>query len=148
MIKVIVDAADFDIGMETAEIGKIGGGAIASFVGQVRQDEKLVALELEHYPAMTQKALENIANSATNNWPLHAVTIIHRVGKLSVGENIVLAIASSDHRAAAINACSFIMDQLKTVAPFWKKEISVDGSTHWVEERRSDLDAANQWLKN
>ena len=147
MIRVEVGTADFDIGAETAKVAEQGGGAIASFVGQVRNDGNLDTLELEHYPAMTDKALRKIAETAQADWPLHAITIIHRVGKLSVGENIVLVVTGSDHREAAIESCSFIMDRLKTVAPFWKKETGSDGSTKWIEERESDLKASEKWQK-
>ncbi|MEH6660952.1 MAG: molybdenum cofactor biosynthesis protein MoaE [Parasphingorhabdus sp.] len=147
MIRIEVGSADFDIGVETAKVAGQGGGAIASFVGQVRDDGNLQSLELEHYPAMTGKALRKIAETALADWPLHAVTIIHRVGALSVGENIVLVVTGSDHRGAAIEACSFVMDKLKTVAPFWKKETRTDGATKWIEERASDIDASEKWQK-
>ena len=147
MIKIAVGPEDFDIGAETLRVAGQGGGAIASFIGQVRDDGKLASLELEHYPAMTQKALREIAETALAEWPLHAVTIIHRVGALAVGENIVLVVTGSDHREAAIESCSFIMDRLKTVAPFWKKETRIDGATKWIEERESDIAAAGKWKK-
>tara|TARA_R110001606_G_scaffold164663_1_gene309083 strand:- start:2653 stop:3096 length:444 start_codon:yes stop_codon:yes gene_type:complete len=147
MIKIEVGPADFDIGAETLEVAGQGGGAIASFVGQVRDDGNLESLELEHYPAMTDKALREIAEIAQTDWPLHAITIIHRIGKLSVGDNIVLVVTGSDHREAAIEACSFIMDRLKTVAPFWKKETRTDGATKWIEERASDVEASEKWRK-
>lgn len=147
MIKIAIGPADFDIGAETLAIAGQGGGAIASFVGQVRDDGNLESLELEHYPAMTRKALREIAETALSDWSLHAVTIIHRVGKLAVGENIVLVVTGSDHREAAIESCSFIMDKLKTVAPFWKKETSADGTMKWVEERASDVEASEKWKK-
>lgn len=145
MIKILVLNDDFDAGVEIANLSALGGGAVASFVGQVRGDGELDALELEHYPAMTETALRKIAEKADKQWSLHGITIIHRVGRLKVGEQIVLACTCSDHRQAAIEACSFIMDQLKTVAPFWKKEIKQDGSESWVEERQSDIDAAKSW---
>ena len=147
MIKIAVGPEDFDIGAETLRVAGQGGGAIASFIGQVRDDGKLASLELEHYPAMTQKALREIAETALSEWPLHAVTIIHRVGALAVGENIVLVVTGADHREAAIESCSFIMDRLKTVAPFWKKETRTDGATKWIEERESDIAAAGKWKK-
>ncbi len=147
MIKVEVGAADFDIGVETLKVAGLGGGAIASFVGQVRDDGNLKTLALEHYPAMTRRALQEIAETAQSGWSLHAVTIIHRVGQLSVGENIVLVVTGSDHRKAAMESCSFIMDKLKTVAPFWKKETRADGATKWVEERASDIKASEKWEK-
>lgn len=145
MIKILVQTEDFDIGVETNEISKLGGGALASFIGQVRADHGLHTLELEHYPAMTEKSLYAIAEQAKGNWKLHAITIIHRVGPLPVGDNIVLVIACSDHRQAAIDACSYAMDQLKTVAPFWKKEQFDNGCSEWVQERQSDLQAARNW---
>ncbi len=145
MIKILVRGDDFDAGAEITNLSALGGGAVASFIGQVRGDGELEALELEHYPAMTEKALRKIAEKADEQWALHGVTIIHRIGRLKVGEQIVLACTCSDHRQAAIESCSFIMDQLKTVAPFWKKEIKKDGSESWVEERQSDIDAAKSW---
>ena len=145
MIKVEVGSADFDAAQEMQGVAGQGGGAIASFVGQVRDDGNLKVLELEHYPAMTRKALLDIAKTAQSDWHLHAVTIIHRVGKLSVGDNIVLVVTGSDHRKAAMEGCAFIMDRLKTVAPFWKKEVRTDGAEHWVEERTSDLAASEKW---
>jgi len=147
MIRIAVGPDDFDIGAETLRVAGQGGGAIASFVGQVRDDGNLASLELEHYPAMTDKALREIAETALSEWPLHAVTIIHRVGQLAVGDNIVLVVTGSDHRGAAIESCSFIMDRLKTVAPFWKKETRTDGATKWIEERASDVAAAAKWKK-
>ncbi len=145
MISITVQENDFESGAEINRLAALGGGAISSFVGQVRGAGKLRALELEHYPAMTEKALRKIAIKASEQWALHGITIIHRVGRLQVGEQIVLVCTCSDHRQAAIEACSYIMDQLKTVAPFWKKEILQDGTENWVEERQSDLDAAQNW---
>tara|TARA_R110002020_G_scaffold68489_3_gene179284 strand:- start:2443 stop:2886 length:444 start_codon:yes stop_codon:yes gene_type:complete len=145
MIRIVVGPEDFDIAAETRRVAGQGGGAIASFIGQVRDDGNLASLELEHYPAMTEKALTAIAEQALSDWPLHAVTIIHRVGKLVVGDNIVLVLTGSDHREAAMESCSCIMDKLKTVAPFWKKETRADGATKWIEERQSDIEAAGKW---
>lgn len=147
MIRVSIGPANFDIARETQLVAERGGGAIASFVGQVRDDGNLETLELEHYPAMTRKALQEIAESAQAQWPLHAVTIIHRTGVLGVGDNIVLVVTGSDHRKAAIEACAFIMDKLKTVAPFWKKETRSDGAARWVEARNSDLRESERWDK-
>jgi len=147
MIKIAVGREDFDIGAETLRVAGQGGGAIASFVGQVRDDGNLASLELEHYPAMTDKSLREIAETALSEWRLHAVTIVHRVGQLAVGDNIVLVVTGSDHRQAAIESCSFIMDRLKTVAPFWKKETRTDGATKWIEERASDVAASTKWKK-
>lgn len=145
MIKIEVRFESFDAGREISGLSELGGGAVASFVGQVRGDGKVVALELEHYPVMTEKALRDIAETADDRWPLHGITIIHRVGKMTLGEQIVLVCTSSDHRKAALESCSYIMDRLKTDAPFWKKQWHQDGSSEWVEERQSDLDAKDKW---
>lgn len=145
MIKIEVRFESFDAGREISGLSELGGGAVASFVGQVRGDGKVVALELEHYPVMTEKALRDIAETADDRWPLHGITIIHRVGKMTLGEQIVLVCTSSDHRKAALESCSYIMDRLKTDAPFWKKQWRQDGSSEWVEERQSDLDAKDKW---
>ena len=145
MIRITVSESDFDAGLEISKIAERGGGAVASFVGQVRGDKGLRALELEHYPAMTQKSLEAIANQANEHWQLLGITIVHRVGRLAIGDQIVLVCTGSNHRQNALEACSYIMDQLKTVAPFWKKQVFEDGTESWVEERPSDLKAAADW---
>jgi len=145
MITNRVSEDDFDAGREIQALSKLGGGAVANFIGLVRADGSIQALELEHYPTMTEKALHEIATVADKKWPLHGITIVHRVGKLALGEQIVLVCTASDHRHAALDACSYIMDRLKTDAPFWKKEWRADGSGAWVEERQSDLDAARNW---
>lgn len=145
MIKIHVSEEVFDVSAEIAALAKCGGGAIANFIGLVRGDGDVNGLELEHYPAMTEKALQAIADQAFDRWPLHAITIVHRVGKLVLGDQIVLVCTASDHRQAALNACSYIMDRLKTDAPFWKKEWREDGSSAWVEERQVDLDASKKW---
>jgi len=145
MIKILVTPDKFDVGTEIEKLSTLGGGALASFVGQVRSDDNIQVLELEHYPAMTEKSLYDIAASADQNWSLHGITIIHRIGKLEVGQPIVLVCTGSDHRQASFDACSYIMDRLKTDAPFWKKQWFKDGSEQWVEERQSDLDAIQAW---
>ncbi len=145
MIKVEVYADDFDAGFEISKLSALGCGAVASFIGLVRGDGDVEALELEHYPVMTQKALRDIAETANGRWPLHGITIVHRVGKMSLGEQIVLVCTCSDHRSAALDSCSYIMDRLKTGAPFWKKQWFKDGRSEWVEERQSDLDAKGRW---
>lgn len=147
MITVLVSESDFNAGHEIDKLSALGGGAVASFVGQVRGDPGLEALELEHYPAMTDKALLDIANTADQKWALHGITIIHRVGKLPLGAQIVLVCTSSDHRQASFEACSYIMDRLKTDAPFWKKQWLTNGTADWIEERQSDLAAAQNWTK-
>lgn len=145
MIQIKVAAEDFEAGIEVSRLSELGGGAVASFIGQVRGDDEIEALELQHYPGMTEKALQDIAETADDRWPLHGITIVHRIGKLGLGEQIVLVCTSSDHRQAALEACSYIMDRLKTDAPFWKKQWLTDGSAAWVEERQSDIDAKDKW---
>jgi molybdopterin synthase catalytic subunit len=122
-------------------------GAVVSFVGQVRGTD-IASLTLEHYPGMTEQALRRIAQQADERWRLQGVTIIHRVGELNRGEPIVLVLTAAAHRQQAFAACAYIMDILKTQAPFWKKERKLDGSTHWVEAREEDAEAAAQWLSD
>ena len=147
MIKVQAD--DFDIGFETDEL--IGDntqiGAVVTFVGRVRDlhdDNSLSSMTLEHYPGMTEKMLADIEAEANNRWPLEASLIIHRYGPLEPGDNIVLVITASAHRQAAFEANQFLMDWLKTKAPFWKRESSEDGDT-WVEAKTTDETAAARW---
>ena len=124
-------------------------GALASFVGCVRaeQDDQgmLQALQLEHYPGMTEKALDEICHKAEQRWPLLDVRVIHRVGDLDIGDQIVFVGVSSAHRGAAFEACEFIMDYLKTRAPFWKRELNAAGDGKWVDARDSDDAAAARW---
>lgn len=124
-------------------------GAIVTFTGLVRDldnDKTIVALELEHYPGMTEKALHTIALQAAELWPLHAVVIQHRIGYLTAGEPIVAIGVASAHRRDAFDGCQFIMDYLKNDAPFWKKEIRTDGQS-WIEAKQSDIDAKARWKK-
>lgn len=149
MIRVVVQEADFDAGAVLRQFQRDarGAGAVASFIGVVRPDsggEPLVSMTLEHYPGMTERALEEIAASACRRFGLSAVTIIHRVGRLVAGAQIVLVAASSLHREAAFDGVQFVMDFLKTRAPFWKLEERASGM-HWVEARSSDDDAAARW---
>lgn len=153
-ISISVRPGDFDIGCECATLRAEdrGIGALAAFVGCVRDlnlvaadaPDEVVALELEHYPGMTEKALTAIAAEAATRWPLHAVRIVHRVGRLHPGDQIVLVITASSHRHAAFEANAFVMDYLKTRAPFWKKEWTPQGP-RWVDARASDLTAAERW---
>ena len=142
---VSIQEADFDVGAELAALTADDGdaGAVASFVGLVRGAE-VAAMTLEHYPGMTEKALAAIVDAARQRWPLRAVRVIHRVGRLLPGERIVLVAVSSRHRQAAFAACEFIMDDLKTRAPVWKREETSSGS-HWVDARDSDDAAAQRW---
>ena len=139
----------FDPGMELNAVhqSQLGIGAVVSFTGYVRDfnDGKDVAgLFLEHYPGMTEKALGSIEQQARERWPLLNVEVIHRVGDLPPGEPIVFVACASAHRQAAFQACEFIMDYLKTRAPFWKRETTPDGPL-WVEGRHSDQQAAERW---
>lgn len=142
---VSVQHKDFDCGAEIEALTLAGdAGAVASFTGIVRGSGGLVSMTLEHYPAMTEKALREIVNEAEGRWPLLGVRVIHRIGRLLPGERIVFVGVASSHRQAAFEACAFIMDYLKTRAPFWKKEEWPDGS-RWVDARESDDVAAARW---
>lgn len=145
MKRILVQREDFDPGKELAVLGGLGSGGVASFVGHVRGDDGLVTLTLEHYPAMTGASLETLADEALLRWMLDGVTIIHRIGRLVPGDRIVLVGTAARHRAAALEACAYLIDRLKTDAPFWKKEEFVDGRSDWVEARASDDAAARRW---
>jgi molybdopterin synthase catalytic subunit len=133
---------DFDIAAEIAALERAGAGAVASFTGIVRGEAS--ALLLEHYPGMTEREIVRHVGEARKRWPLTDVTIIHRIGRLVAGENIVLVAVASAHREAAFRACEFLIDYLKTRAPFWKQEES-DGATTWVEAKPSDEAALEKW---
>ena len=144
---VSIQFEDFDIGheIEALTVDNGAAGAVASFVGLVRDEDKsLSSMTLEHYPGMTEKAIGEIIATATQRWSLLGVRVIHRIGKLLPGNRIVLVVVSSKHRGDAFAACEFIMDYLKTQAPFWKKEQTAQG-TSWVEARESDDEAAARW---
>lgn len=149
MIRVQRD--DFDLGAELAALtaGNPRIGGLCSFVGLVRDmagGEQIGAMTLEHYPGMTEKMLERIEAEAKQRWPLEASLIIHRYGRLEPGEQIVLVATASPHREAAFEACHFLIDWLKTQAPFWKLEDKESGA-EWVEARDSDDKAAQRWKK-
>lgn len=145
MKRVLVQAADFDPGCELATLGALGSGGVASFVGHVRGDDGLVAMTLEHYPAMTGAALEALADQALARWALDGVLLIHRIGRLEPGERIVFVGTAARHRAAALDACAYLIDRLKTDAPFWKKEEFANGRSAWVKARAGDDAAARRW---
>ena len=149
LIVIRIEAADFDIAGEIEALGAGGSdiGAIVSFSGLCRDEGgRLAALELEHYPAMAESEIAKIANEAVKRWPLIGLTVIHRHGKIMPGENIVLVLAASSHRQAAFEAASFVMDYLKTTAPFWKKEHLADGTAGpWVDAREDDEQANLRW---
>ena len=148
MDKIIVQTEDFDLASEVELIKSTNSsiGAVVSFIGTVRDltSESLVSLTLEHYPGMTEKSLRSIAEKARKKWGIESVTIIHRVGTLGIGDQIVLVITSSKHRQAAFDSCNYIMDFLKTDAPFWKKEVS-DKEEKWVGKRESDEEQKKRW---
>jgi len=149
MIRVQTD--DFDIGAEVAALteGRTDIGAIVTFSGLVRDASgggTVTSMELEHYPGMTEKELARIEAEACSRWPLQATLIVHRVGRLAPGDNIVLVVTASAHREAAFEAASFLMDYLKTRAPFWKREAG-EGEARWVDARESDDQAASRWKR-
>ena len=148
-----VQREDFDVGAEIARLsaGNHGIGGIASFIGTVREGAShdgatthIGAITLEHYPGMTERQLEAIEAEARTRWPLDGVLIIHRYGRLEPGEQIVLVVTASSHRQAALESCAFLIDWLKTKAPFWKLEDTAEGAK-WVEARTTDDDAAARW---
>lgn len=149
-----VQEEPFDVGRELAALsqGRTDIGAVASFTGLVRdifsqgegEDRSTSALTLEHYPGMTEKKLAEIEAEANRRWPLQATLIIHRYGRMEPGEPIVLVAAASRHRAAALDACAFLIDWLKTKAPFWKLE-ETEGEAAWVDARSTDDAAAARW---
>lgn len=146
MHEVSVQAADFDAGAEMAALaaGDDEVGALASFVGLVRRDGEVLAMTLEHYPGMTEKALAAIMAEARRRWRIRRGRIIHRVGRLLPGDRIVFVGVTASHRQDAFAACEFLMDYLKTRAPFWKKEETAEGC-RWVEAREADDVAAARW---
>ena len=151
MARILVSEADFDAGAEIAALtaGRTDIGGIGCFIGTVRDTAPgapaVAALTLEHYPAMTERALAAIVAEAERRWPLLGCTVIHRVGRMLPGENIVLVLAASAHRQAALDATAFLIDWLKTKAPFWKREDLAEGGSIWVEARDSDDAAAARW---
>lgn len=145
-----VQAPDFDVGAEMAALsqGRTDIGGIASFVGVVRgtaAGRSIDAMTLEHYPGMTERALASIAADATARFHLQACVVVHRIGELRPGNNIVLVLAAAPHRQAALDGCAFLIDWLKTSAPFWKKEHFADGTQTWVDAREADDAALSKW---
>jgi molybdopterin synthase catalytic subunit len=151
-VTIRIQQADFDIAREIAALtnGRTDIGAVVSFSGICRGSEgseTIAALTLEHYPGMAEAEITRHADTAMSRWPLTGVSIIHRVGRIVPGENIVLVLTASQHRQAAFQAAEFLMDYLKANAPFWKREESA-GGTGWVDARHHDDDAAARWTRS
>ena len=150
--KIVVQSEDFDMGSEVEKIRTLSPsiGGIVAFCGLCRSEGgRLSALEIEHYPGMAEKRIKEIVDDAASRWSLNGVTVIHRYGTIKVGEQIVLVVTASPHRREAFDAANFIMDFLKTEAPFWKKEHLVDGTPqNWVEAKDADLHTQEKWQKN
>jgi molybdopterin synthase catalytic subunit len=149
MSRVRIQSEDFDLSHEVAQLraGRAKVGAVVSFVGTVRDmndDAEVAELELEHYPGMTEQAIEGIIAQAGKRWPVLGVKVIHRIGPLKPQDQIVLVAVTAAHRGEAFAACEFIMDYLKTEAPFWKKE-QIPGGRRWVDARSSDDAALKKW---
>ena len=148
-IRIAVQSGDFDVAGEIARLKEAGGqnvGALVTFTGVCRDEGgRLAALELEHYPGMAEEEIGRIAREAASRWPLAGITIVHRSGRILPGENIVLVVTASAHREAALAAASFLMDFLKTRAPFWKKEHPPTGDGGWVDAKAADDQAAGRW---
>ena len=150
MATIRVQRDDFSVDAELAALtaGSTDVGGIGCFIGTVRASgagRAIAAMTLEHYPGMTERAMARIAEVAGQRWPLKGCTLIHRVGRLEPGANIVLVLVAASHRAAALEATAFLIDWLKTAAPFWKREEFADGTSAWVEAREADEDAAARW---
>jgi molybdopterin synthase catalytic subunit len=146
---VTIQRADFDLAAEVAALrhGDAEVGAVAAFVGTVRdrnEGAQVSAMELEHYPGMTERAIEAMVRQAHERFQIHGVRVIHRIGSLLPGDQIVLVVVTSSHRQEAFQACEFLMDYLKTQAPFWKKEATPDGA-RWVDARQADDAALARW---
>lgn len=145
-IRVLVQPEDFNPLQLQRELEGADAGAVVTFTGYVKQgdDAAVSAIELEHYPGMTEHSIEAIARQAAARWSLKGVVVVHRTGLLAAGAQIVWVGASASHRGEAFAGCEFVMDYLKTRAPFWKKEIGAAGE-HWVEARDSDRERAERW---
>jgi molybdopterin synthase catalytic subunit len=144
MIRVSVDPAPIELAVEVSALEERGAGGVATFTGVVRGDDGVTALELEHYPGMTEQALIALAEAATERWSLLGVTMVHRVGLMVPGDRIVFVGTAAHHRREALEACAYLIDRLKTDAPFWKRERQGDGA-RWVDARHSDGEAASRW---
>jgi len=151
-VTIRIQEADFDIAREMTALtsGRTDIGAVVSFSGICRGNEggqTIAALTLEHYPGMAEAEIARHVETAISRWPLSGVSVVHRVGRIAPGENIVLVVTASEHRQAAFEAAEFLMDYLKANAPFWKREEGI-GGTAWVEARHDDDDAVARWTKS
>ena len=148
-MKILVQEAPFDLGVETNNFanGRHDLGAVVTFTGVVRDndDRTLVAMEIEHYPGMTETALKDIAEQARTRWNLGDVLVIHRHGRMVPGDMIMMVATAARHRRDAFEAAEYLMDYLKSRAPFWKREVTKNGASSWVEARDEDEDALTRW---
>ena len=144
MLTVFIQDTAIDSAAALASLEVQGAGAVASFTGLVRVDDGVTGLELEHYPGATEAALTRLAQEAMVRWALSAVAVVHRVGRMVPGDRVVFVGTAAVHRAAALEACAFLIDRLKTDAPFWKREDRA-GEARWVTARAADVEAATQW---
>jgi molybdopterin synthase catalytic subunit len=145
MKRVLISAEPISAEVALAGLSDLGGGAVSSFTGISRDDGGVTAIELEHYPGMTESSLMRLIDEAFARWALLGAAIVHRIGRVAVGEPVVVVGAASRHRADALEATAFLIDRLKTDAPFWKKEHYADGRSVWVDAKSSDDDRSSRW---
>ena len=145
MKRVLISDDPISTEAALAGLSDLGGGAVSSFTGISRDDGGVTAIELEHYPGMTESSLMRLIDEAFARWALLGAAIVHRIGRVAVGEPVVVVGAASRHRADALEATAFLIDRLKTDAPFWKKEHYADGTSVWVDAKSSDDDRASRW---
>ena len=145
MKRVVISDEPISAEVALAGLSELGGGAVSSFTGISRDDGGVTAIELEHYPGMTESSLMRLIDEAFARWALLGAAIVHRIGRVAVGEPVVVVGAASRHRADALEATAFLIDRLKTDAPFWKKEHYADGTSVWVDAKSSDDDRSSRW---
>ena len=145
MKRVLISDEPISAEVALSGLSDLGGGAVSSFTGISRDDGGVAAIELEHYPGMTESSLMRLIDEAFTRWALLGAAIVHRIGRVAVGEPVVVVGAASRHRADALEATAFLIDRLKTDAPFWKKEHYADGTSVWVDAKSSDDDRSSRW---
>ncbi|OYU02008.1 MAG: molybdopterin synthase catalytic subunit [Sphingomonadaceae bacterium PASS1] len=145
MKRVLISGEPISAEVALAGLSDLGGGAVSSFTGISRDDGGVTAIELEHYPGMTESSLMRLIDEAFARWALLGAAIVHRIGRVAVGEPVVVVGTASRHRADALEATAFLIDRLKTDAPFWKKEHYADGTSVWVDVKSSDDDRSSRW---